>query len=150
MMTFLLRLLVATAAVAAALPAGAASSAVASASDSVSTSVESVSGSFRRSSHSSARTVVGQGDYEVIQMARADEPGRHDVTLRAVPGTGAEGEFTLRMPDKATVDGGLAVGRVVSARERPYGVEFARADTRAAFFLLLEDDWYRDLQTVPL
>jgi hypothetical protein len=54
------------------------------------------------------------------------------------------------MPDRAVQQGGLEVGQVVSARERPYGVEFARADTRTAFLLLLEDDWYRELQSVPV
>jgi hypothetical protein len=131
----------------------AASSAVTSASDSLSTSVDSISRSIKKSSDSSVRTVVGQGDYTVIQMAEA-EAGSQDVTLQAVPGSGATGEFTLRLPDKAVQQGGLAVGQVVSARERPYGVEFARADpvtrTRTAFFLLLEDEWYRELQSVAV
>jgi hypothetical protein len=34
---------------------------------------------------------------------------------------------------------------VVTARHRPYGVEFARADTREPFFLLLADDWRHEL-----
>jgi hypothetical protein len=93
--------------------------------------------------------VVGQGDYRVIQVALA-EPGTQDVTLQAVAGSGAQGEFTLRVPDRAAQEGGLVVGRVVSARERPYGWEFARADTRTPFFLLLEDEWYRELKTVAV
>lgn len=130
-------------------PAAATSSAVVSASDSLSTSVDSLSRSIKKSSDSSSRTVVGQGDYQVIQMAQA-EAGSQEVTLQAVPGTGASGEFTLRMPDKAVQQGGLVVGQRVSARERPYGLEFARADTRIAFFLLLEDTWYRELQSVAV
>jgi hypothetical protein len=93
--------------------------------------------------------VVGQGDYRVVQVAQV-EAGTQDVTLQAVPGTGASGEFTLRVPDRAAQLGGLEVGQVVSARERPYGVEFARADTRTAFLLLLEDAWYRELQSVTV
>jgi hypothetical protein len=130
-------------------PAAATSSAVVSVSDSLSTSVDSISRSVKKSSDSSSRTVVGQGDYRVIQVAQADS-GSQEVTLQAVPGTGASGEFTLLMPDKAVQHGGVVVGQVVSARERPYGVEFARADTRAAFFLLLEDAWYRELQSVAV
>ena len=130
-------------------PAAATSSAVVSASDSLSTSVDSISRSIKKSSDSSARTVVGQGDYRVIQVAQADS-GSQEVTLQAVAGTGASGEFTLLMPDKAVQQGGVVVGQLVSARERPYGVEFARADTRAAFFLLLEDAWYRELQSVAV
>ena len=149
-MTPALRLLAAlTLSTACVTPALATSSAMASASDSLSTSVDSVSRSIKKSSDSSARTVVGQGDYQVIQVAQA-EPGTQEVTLQAVAGGGAHGEFTLRVPDKAVQHGGLVVGQIVSARERPYGVEFARADTRAAFFLLLEDAWYRELQSVAV
>ncbi|MBK7060143.1 MAG: hypothetical protein IPI03_22990 [Rubrivivax sp.] len=129
--------------------AQAASSAVASASDSVSTSVESIGRSLRKSSNSSTRTVVMQGDYRVVQVAQV-EPGQRDVTLQAVAGSGAEGEFTLRIGDHAADQGGLVIGQVVSARQRLYGVEFARADTRSAFLLLLDDDWYRELKTVPV
>ena len=130
-------------------PAGAASSAVTSAVDSLSTSVDSLSRSLRKSSDSSSKTVVGQGDYTVIQVAE-DTSGSQAVTLQAVPGTGAVGEFTLRVPDKAVQQGALAVGQVVRARERPYGLEFARADTQVAFLLLLDDAWYRELQSVPV
>lgn len=138
-----------TLSLACAAPALAASSAVTSASDSLSTSVDSLSRSIKKSSDSSARTVVGQGDYQVIQVAQA-EPGTQEVTLQAVPGTGANGSFTLRVPDKAAAQGGLVVGQVVRAHDRPYGLEFARADTRTAFLLLLDDAWYRELQSVPV
>ena len=130
-------------------PGWAASSAVASAVDSVSTSVGSISRSFRQSSDSSSKTVVGQGTYEVIQVAEA-EGSEHDVTLQALPGQGATGRITLRVGQAAVVDGALAPGRQVTARERAYGWEFARADTRTPFFLLLADDWYRELHSVPL
>ena len=147
---FLPRLVMALALAAAfAGPAAATSSAVASASDSLSTSVDSLSRSIKKSSDSSSRTVVGQGDYRVIHMAQG-EAGSQEVTLQAVPGTGGSGEFTLRVPDKAVLQGGLLPGQVVSARERPYGLEFARADTRVAFFLLLEDAWYRELPSVAV
>lgn len=142
----------ALAGLAASAPAQAASSAVASALDSLSTSLESIGRSFKKSSDSSVRTVV-QGDYKVIQVAQG-EPGVQEVSLQAVPGTSARGEFTLRVPDKAVAQGGLVVGQVISAAERPYGIEFARADphtnTRTAFFLLLEDHWYRELQSVAV
>lgn len=129
--------------------AQAASSAVASASDSVSTSVETMSRSLHRSSTSSSPRPLAQGDYQVIQVAQA-APGLQDVTLQAVAGSGADGEFTLRLADKVVADGGLVVGRVVTARQRPYGYEFVRADTRVAFFLMLDDAWYRELQSVAV
>lgn len=130
-------------------PGWAASSAVASAVDSVSTSVGSISRSFKQSSDSSSKTVVGQGTYEVVQVA-ATETGEHDVTLQALPGQAATGRITLRVGQAALAHGALEPGRQVTARERAYGWEFARADTRAPFFLLLADDWYRELQSVPL
>lgn len=130
-------------------PSHAASSAVASASDSVSTSVETMSRSLHRSSTSSSPRPLAQGDYKVIQVAQV-APGLHDVTLQAVAATGNEGQVTLRVADKVVADGGLVVGQVVSARERPYGYEFTRADTRVAFFLMLDDAWYRELQSVAV
>lgn len=131
----------------AAAPAHAASSAVASVSDSVSTSVDSVSRSIRRSSDSSSRTTVGQGDYQVIRVARAD-PGWLDVTLQPVADDSGRGDFTLHVAEAVAEQGALAVGRIVSVRERPYGLELSRADTRTAFLLLLTDDWYRELDNV--
>lgn len=130
-------------------PAYAASSAVASASDSVSTSVETMSKSLHRSSTSSSPRPLAQGDYRVTQVAQA-APGLQDVTLQAVNDGSAEGQVTLRVADKVVADGGLAPGQVVSARQRPYGYEFARSDTRVAFFLLLDDAWYRELQSVAV
>ena len=48
---------------------------------------------------------------------------------------------------RAIVEGRLAPGDIVTARQRPYGVEFASGATQQAFFLVLNDDWYRELQT---
>jgi hypothetical protein len=39
------------------------------------------------------------------------------------------------------------VGHVVTAQNRPYGIEFASALTRQAFFLALNDAWTQDLKT---
>lgn len=129
--------------------AGAASSAVASASDSVSTSIGSVSTSFKRSSDSSARTVVGIGRYEVVEVADAGRDGVA-ITLEALPGNTAQGRFALTLPAAAATQAQIAPGVVVTARERPFGWEFARADTRDPFFLLLADEWLRELASVPL
>ena len=43
-----------------------------------------------------------------------------------------------------------AVGDIVHARNRPYGLEFARFNdekTREAFFLVLADDWHKELDS---
>lgn len=134
---------------AAAVPAMAESSAASSASDSASTSVGSLSTSIKTSSDGSSKaTGVAEGDYEVIDMAAAtDQPGTVRVKLQAVADRGADGEFFLFVPRQAVDQGRLAPGRIVTAYQRPYGVEFASGETRQAFFLVLADEWYRELQT---
>jgi len=39
---------------------------------------------------------------------------------------------------------------VVHARARDYGFEFAQGTPRQAFFLVLRDEWLRELQTRPV
>ena len=133
-------------------PAQSASSAVSTASDSVSTSVGSASDSIRGSSDSSSRQRrVAQGHYEVIDLAAVpDEPSLVRVTLAAVAGSGAEGEFFLHLPKVAALDGKLMAGQVVKVTHRAYGLEFAKADTQQAFFLALADGWLLELQTLPV
>ncbi len=134
---------------AAAMPSMAASSAASSASDSIGTSVGSISGSVEKSSGSSSKTTdVAEGDYRIIDLAAVPErPGIIRMKLRALADQGAEGEFFLSLPQEAVDRSGLAQGHIVTARQRPYGVEFASGQTRQAFFLVLSDDWYRELQT---
>ena len=131
------------------LPALAASSAASSASDSSATSVGSISGSFEKSSASSSKTTgVAQGDYKIIELAAAPQrPGDLRIKLQAVAEPGADGEIFLTLPQQAFEQGGLALGDTVTARPRPYGTEFASGVTGQAFFLVLTDDWYRELQS---
>jgi hypothetical protein len=136
--------------VAAVSPSFATSSATSLASESVATSVGSVSNSFQRSSASSSRpaTPLSEGDYKVIEMAAlAERPGTLRLTLQAVADESAQGQVVLYLPQAAVDQGRVAQGQLVTARHRPYGVEFASAETRRAFFLVLDDDWYRELQT---
>ncbi|MBW8832047.1 MAG: hypothetical protein JF606_22050 [Burkholderiales bacterium] len=132
-----------------ALPALAASSAASSASESITTSVGSISDSIQKSSTSSTNTTAAiEGDYNVVEVAALPEqPGTMRMKLQAVADQGSDGEFFLYLPQKAVEQGELALGQVVTARQRPYGVEFSNAQTRKAFFLALTDDWYRELQT---
>ena len=137
--------------VAAAGPAVAASSAASSASDSVATSVGSCSGSIQQSSASSSKTTgVAAGDYKLIETAQvAGRPGVMRLRLQPVDGR-ADGGFDLLLPEAVVAQARLAVGATVSARERPYGLEFAQGEPREAFFLVLADAWYRELQTTAV
>lgn len=124
-------------------PAWAASSASSASSESVGSS----STSIEKSSKSSSKDdKVAEGDYRVIEMAAADtQAGRVRVKLQAVNGT--DGEFFLLLPQEAAQQGRLAEGTVVTARQHAYGIQFAAGAPREAFFLVLRDEWYQELQT---
>jgi len=115
-----------------------------SASSAGSASSGSVSDSFEGSSDASSNKKVAEGDYRIIDVAHAPRPGMLRLRLQATAGGKAD-EFFLNLPQQAFAEHGLAAGDVVSARHRPYGLEFARSDTRTAFFLVLADDWHREL-----
>jgi hypothetical protein len=134
----------------AALPAMAASTATSSASDSSTTSVGSVSGSIQKSSAASSKppTPLLAGDYRVVEVtALAERPGTLRLTLQSLTDASADGEFQLFVPQQALDRSALSQGQIISARERSYGIEFSVAATKEAFFLVLADDWYRELQS---
>jgi hypothetical protein len=131
-----------------AMPAQAAASTASSASSAGSASSGSVSDSIGSSSNSSGNDRrVAAGQYRVITLAAA--PGKPDttrLTLQAAPGAGGgAGSFTLDVPNRALARRALQGGELVQVRAREYGYEFAHADNQQAFFLALEDQWYRDL-----
>ncbi len=140
-----------TAALASALPATAESFASSAASASLTASVGSVSTSFGKSSDSSTKTTAAaNGDYQIVAMAAAPErPGTLRLTLQAVADGAADSEFLLYLPQAVAERAQLAQGGTVTARARPYGTEFTQrtdAQVNSAFFLVLADDWYRELQ----
>lgn len=125
--------------------ASSASSAGSASSGSVSDSIEGSSDS------SSGDREVTEGNYRVIDVAELPErPGMLRVRLQATDPTAAGREVRLNLPRQALAARGLTAGDVVSAHHRPYGLEFAHADTRAAFFLVLADDWHRELPSRPV
>jgi len=90
---------------------------------------------------------VAEGDYKVIEVAAlAERPGMLQVKLQATDQIGEQGALWLTLPQQALTLRALAAGDVVSASNRPYGVAFAYADSRTAFFLLLADDWRGDVE----
>lgn len=138
----------------AAAPGWAASSATSSISDSVSTSVGSLSDSIQGSSKSSTGDKkVAAGDYKIIDIAAVPgKPGMAQLTLQAAAtpaGQPAE-EFQLLLPAATLAKTNLAAGGTVTAREHAYGLEFAVAQTSQAFFLVLRDEWFKELHSNPV
>jgi hypothetical protein len=133
-------------ATAGALPVHAASTAASSASSAGSASSGSVSDSIGSSSNSSGDDRrVAAGEYRVIDVAAAPgKPNTTRMTLHAAA-LGATREFTLDVPNRALAQRAVAKGELVQVNAREYGYEFAHADNKQAFFLALEDNWYREL-----
>lgn len=126
-----------------------ASSAGLSASSAGSASLRGSSDSISGSSGGGERkeSSVTDGEYRVTAIESAD--GNADgLSLTLVPVAGGDEQgFRLALPQRALGERPLAVGDQVRAQRRPYGLEFARVDTRQPFFLVLADAWQRDLQT---
>jgi hypothetical protein len=137
----------------AALPAQADSTS--SASSASSTSVGSSSASIEKSSNSSsAKDKVAQGPYTVVEVtALAEQPDMLRLRLQPVA-QAATAEFVLLLPRQAAERVQLAVGQVVSAQHRPYGLAFAavtpEGQSGTPFFLVLDDAWFGELQSRPL
>jgi len=129
----------------------AASSAASSISDSLTQSSGSVSDSIKGSSHSSSPDDKQvKGDYTVTDVAVVDgQPGFVELHLQPVAAnTGIE--VYVKMPRVAAETGHVVAGTTVTALQRPYGVEFATTQPRAAFFLALADDVARDMKMAPV
>ena len=146
-----------------------------SASSSASTSIGSSSASIEKSSNSSStKDQVKEGKYTVVAMtAMAQRPDMLRLRLQAIASTPtsapapafgvdataagqaplADSEFYLLLPRQTAARGQLAVGQVVTAAHRPYGVAFAvesAARANQTFFLVLDDAWFRELESHPL
>ena len=129
-------------------PASASSTTASSASDSASSTASSTSDSLKKSSDGSSRTTaaMNSGDYDVVEVALAPErPGTVRLRLQAVADRSAQGEYLLELPQATAQRSELYAGQVISARQRPYGIEFAKGEPRQAFFLVVDDEWARDL-----
>jgi hypothetical protein len=133
----------------AAAPLSRAESLASSASSAGSASSASLSDSVQGSSNSSTgRDRVAEGEYRVIAVADvAGRPQHQRLRLEALrrEGDAAPAWFTLDLPRETLAAQGIGAGHVIAARHRPYGLEFAHAHTRQAFFLALADDWQREL-----
>jgi hypothetical protein len=136
--------------VVAALPCGAESFASSAASSASSASVGSLSNSLRSSSGASTDNVA-EGDYRVVDVAAAGSPETIRVKMQPLVHAGDDAAVIfLDVPRPALKDRAAAPGDVIGVRQRPYGYEFAWADTRVAFFLVLAPDWRRELEPRPV
>jgi hypothetical protein len=105
------------------------------------------------SSASSAKAIAqADGPYRVVDITPVPErPGTVRMTLQALAeGAAPDATLTLHVPQQALERGGVAAGVTVTASQRPYGVEFAHADTRRAFFLVLHEAFDRELRSNPV
>ncbi len=115
-----------------------------------SASVGSVSGSMKSSTSSTDGGKRAEGRYRVTAVADAGA-GQLQISLQA-DGDAAPGvaTVTLTVPQQTLSPRGLTPGDLVQATPRPYGTEFAHGDTRAAFFLVLDQAWHRELAPRPV
>ncbi len=124
-----------------------------SASSAASDSVGSSSTSIQKSSDSSsAKNKVAQGEYTLIEMtAVAQQPDMLRLRLQAT--AQQTEEFFLLLPRQAVARAQLTAGDKVLAQQRAYGMAFAAVTAQGAaspFFLVLDDAWYRELDSRPV
>lgn len=123
---------------------------------------------------------MADGAYRVIEVAEVEGlPGQLRLTLQAQPPwpataqapavrsaaaaelaaaptpapTGAplqSLQWELRLPRALVEREALAPGHLVRAARQPYGVAFARAEQSRPFFLVLLDEWQRELPARPV
>jgi hypothetical protein len=113
------------------------------------------SGSVSDSLHGSSKSSTGNDknaevDYRIIDVAPV--PGRTGIariTMRAGD-EDEDDEIALDLPQAIVETQRLALGDSVHSSKQVYGYEFARSDTRKAFFLVLADDWANDLAARPV
>ena len=123
-----------------------------SATSSASSTASSASDSLSASSNSSSKggNTARAGEYRIETIAAAQTAGKVLLTLQALQPTPDHTGFVLVLPQAALDAQGVARGDTVSVRDRAYGFEFARSDTKQAFFLVLADHWQRELDPRPV
>jgi len=115
-----------------------------SASSAGSASSGSVSASLHESSDSSSKDEKrADGDYRIIDVAEA--PERADFRRVTMQADASQQRIVLDLPANILDKQGLGRGDLVYAQNRVYGLEFARSDTREAFYLVLADKWHEEL-----
>lgn len=125
--------------------ASSASSAGSASSGSISTSLN---GSSNSSNHNDR---IANGAYRIDRVeALAQAPGRPDMVRVSMQAEHVDQQLTLDLPATVFARQNLGRGDLVDVQKRDYGFQFAHADTRAAFFLVLADDWHDELAARPV
>jgi hypothetical protein len=111
------------------------------------------SGSVSDSLHGSSKSSTGNDktaevDYRIIDVAPI--PGRAGIARVTMRASDPDDEIALDLPQVIVEKQRLALGDSVHSSKQVYGYEFARSDTRQAFFLVLADDWANDLAARPV
>jgi hypothetical protein len=129
-----------------------AESSASTAASATSSAAGSLSNSLQGSSNSSSKTTTAAaGEYRIEAVtADADRPGMVRLALQPLVPNDERQAFVLVLPQRTVAQEGLVRGDTVSARTRPYGIEFARAETRQAFFLVVADAWLQELDARPV
>jgi hypothetical protein len=111
------------------------------------------SGSVSDSLHGSSKSSTGgdktaDADYRIIDVAAV--PGRAGIARITMRADDPSQEIALDLPQAIVERQRLVPGDSVHSRKQVYGYEFARSDSREAFYLVLADDWYSDLAARPV
>ena len=100
------------------------------------------------SSSADKTAMVKDGDYRVTAVQPAAQADM--VRLQLEPQTQGAQPFALIVPATAFGAQAPAVGDVVQAQRRDYGVQFTRAQAAEPFFLVLADAWQAELNSRPI
>ena len=123
-----------------------------SASSAGSASSGSISTSLNGSSNSSTNNdKIANGAYRIDRVEQlAQAPGRPGMVRLSMQAEQVDQHLTLDLPASVFDLQNLGRGDLVDVQRRDYGFQFARADTRSAFFLVLADDWHDELAARPV
>jgi opacity protein-like surface antigen len=151
-MTFARHLLLAAVLAAGCMTQAQADSFASSASSAGSASSGSISTSLNGSSNSSSgNDKIANGPYRIDRVeALAQAPGRPGMVRLSMQAEQVNQQLTLDLPAAVFAKQHLGQGDLVDVQRRDYGFQFAHADTRAAFFLVLADDWHDELAARPV
>jgi hypothetical protein len=120
-----------------------------SASSAGSKSSGSVSDSLSASSNSvSGGNKTATGPYRIVDIAQT--PDRADRARLTLQGDEPQQRIMLDLPKSTFDQQQLDKGDIVYAQNRVYGIEFARNDTRKAFYLVLADEWHGEMAPRPV